>query len=116
LPTSASEPATTYGNVGGTPFSVTTYDPYYAAALSARTDAQTGAAMANVNSELDATLSRIHDSTLQTTTVQPGMAYGGNVFVTPPRNLGAAKGPVVVDVTVNVGGDVHAFKFTLSRG
>jgi hypothetical protein len=107
--------STSYGNVGGTPYSFSTYNPYYANSLNQQTEAQTAANMQSVNAQLDEAISRIQNTALQTTTVGPGMTFGGNVWVAPPKDLDEAKDPMVVTVTVGIGSDSHTFKFTLNK-
>ena len=107
--------STTYGNVGGTSFQATTYDPALAAELSAQTGAETGGALAQVNASLGNVIAQANGTILQTTTVAPGREFGGEVIVDPPRGLAEAKGPVTVAVVVLIGGDAHTFNFAIQK-
>jgi hypothetical protein len=107
--------STTYGNVGGTTFQATTYDPALAAELSAQTGAETGAALSQVNASLGNVIAQANGTILQTTTVAPGREFGGEVIVDPPQGLAEAKGPVTLTVVVLIGGDTHTFKFAIQK-
>ena len=106
---------TTYGNVGGTTYTATTYNPYLANDLAERDAANTGAAMSSVNASLNNVLANLNNSALQMTTVQPNNLFGGLVWAAPPKGLSEAKTPPVVTVTVEFAGDVHTFHFSLSK-
>ena len=71
--------------------------------------------MSNIDRQLSDIIGNLHDSALQTTTVQPGMGYGGLVWAAPPKDLAAAKGPVTVNVTVMFADEPHTFKFQLAK-
>ncbi len=72
--------------------------------------AATGATLATINRSLNETLDALNGSILQTTTIDPGSTYGGQV-VTDKVPLTR---PVNVTVTVNFAGERHQFRFRVA--
>lgn len=107
--------STTYGQVGGTYFSATTYNPALNNALNQQTAAETGAAMANVNAQLDDIIANLGNSALETDTVGPYRGFGGYIWVAKPKGLADSKTPPVINVSVNFAGETHPFKFQVAK-
>ena len=105
----------TSGYVGSTPVYFRSYDPVAANLAIDRDSANTSAAISNINQQLANITAGLHDSALQTTTVNPGMGYGGLVWAAEPKNLAEAKGPVTLTVVVNFAGEPHQFQFQLAK-
>lgn len=105
--------STTYGYVGNTSFSATTYNPALNSALNERTGAQTGAALTNINLGLNNVIASLNGSILQTTTVQPNQFFGGEMIIDkpPPKDSNALQ---KILVHVNFAGDQHEFHFDLA--
>jgi hypothetical protein len=119
----AAAPPTTYNTTGTvwTPrglgtfnYSTTVYDPARAAATSAAAGAAAGYGIAQVNSALNQTIASIGTANLLTTTVQPGEAFGGLVFVDKPQFADSEPNELTIDV--QFAGQQHEFRFAVGTG
>jgi hypothetical protein len=104
----------TYGRVGNTSFSATTYNPALANALNQQTADEVGASFQNINATLNNVLGSLNGSILQTTTVQPGRAFGGEMIVDRPKPVSGSAVPQKITVKVQFAGEEHDFSFDLS--
>jgi hypothetical protein len=97
--------------MGAFNYSTTVYDPARAAAASAAAGAAAGYGIAQVNSALNQTIANIGSANLLTTTLQPGEAFGGLIFVDKPQ---FAEGePHELTIDVQFAGQQHEFKFAV---
>lgn len=87
------------------------YNPTAAAIGSASATAGTAIGLQNVSNALDATLTQLGDSILQTTTIDPDDAYGGRIVTdrVHPEN------PLAVLLRVTLGEDVFDFPFSVMQ-
>ncbi len=70
--------------------------------------------VANIQNQLDQTLSMLGDEIVQTTTIDPEDSYGGRfVLATLPR--GHSRWPQQVTVNVSYNGEDHQFVFNVTR-
>lgn len=105
---------TSYGNIGGVNYRATTYNPALANALNEENAAATGGSLAAINANLGNIIQNLNGSILETTTIEPGHAFGGEMIIDRPKTLnGDSKTPVHVTVTVKFAGDTHVFRFDL---
>lgn len=102
---------TIYNRYGATNFTVRSYDPAVAYAGTAAAGAATGASIATIQSSLNDIIGNLRGSILQTTTINPGQGYGGEVIADRFARGGGAK---KIFVTVNVEGEIHEFQFAVT--
>lgn len=70
--------------------------------------------IANIQNQLDQTLSMLGDEIVQTTTIDPEDSYGGRfVLATMPR--GHTRWPQQMTVTISYNGEDHPFTFNVTR-
>lgn|SRR5690606_25199058 len=84
-----------------------TYDPTAAAIGTAAATAATAGGIYLIGKELDQTLERLGGTILQTTTIEPGEAYGGQIVVAKPKK----SAPYEVDVVAHWNGEDYLFRF-----
>ncbi|PLR24987.1 hypothetical protein SGCZBJ_12165 [Caulobacter zeae] len=87
----------------------TTYDPTAAALGTAAATAATAGGIYAIRSELDSTLNRLSDSILQTTTVEPDHAFGGQIIVAKPK----ISPPYTVEVVGRWNDEDYVFRFNV---
>ena len=104
---------TVYTPAGPASYFATTYNPALAQQGITEAGAQTNANLGSIKADLDQTLASIHDSVLQTTTVNPGDSYGGIAIA---DTLSSSSYPQAVTLHVNWNGEDHAFRFNVSKG
>jgi len=108
--------STTNGYVAGpggfATFSATTYNPAAAAIGTAAAGAATGYAISSIENNLDDTMAHLNGALLQTTTVDPGRSYGGQVVVDLPK---AKDWPQNVSLQTNWNGEGYSFDFTIAK-
>jgi hypothetical protein len=108
--------SSTYGHVhspyGTSTFHTTTYDSSIAAGNMALASDATAYGFAQIQNSLDAKRARLNNSVLRTTTVDPGFTFGGQVITDEIKG----KYPRTVALRVAWGGDMHEFRFTVTKG
>lgn len=87
----------------------TTYNPTAAAINTAAATAATAGGLYAIRKDLDATLDRLGGTVLQTTTVEPGDSYGGQIIVEKPK----VAAPYVVEVSARWNDEVYTFRFNV---
>lgn len=93
---------------GGTYRATTThYNPYAAQLAQERTAND----MAAIRGQLDDTLARLGQDLLQTTTVKPGEAFGGQIILAKSK----ARGPHTVDIVAHWQGEDYPFHFNIAQ-
>jgi hypothetical protein len=98
------------GPYGTSTFSATTYDPAAATLGTAAAVAGTAYGITAVQHSLDSSIANARTTMLQTTTVDPGSSYGGTTIADDIRDY-----PQNVSLSVNWNGDVHVFKFNVTK-
>ena len=93
-------------------YTAQTYDPTAAALGTAAASAGTTVALTGIRNTLDSTLAGLHEEVLQTTTIDPNMAWGGKVVA---AKLPGSTWPRDVTVTVAWQGDTYPFHFRVAR-
>jgi hypothetical protein len=98
------------GNVAT--FNATSYDPSAAAIGTAAAGAATGYTLSAIENNMDATLNNLNGAILQTTTIDPGRSYGGEVVIEMPKGRDFPK-KLVIQTVWN--GEPYEFGFTISK-
>ncbi|MDV3256875.1 MAG: hypothetical protein LOX97_03665 [Sphingomonas sp.] len=88
------------------------YPSLYGQLQADRITANTTAGMAAIQYQLDATIGQIGDKVLQTTTVDPGTAFGGLAVV---EKLDYGKAPIEFRLDVDWNGERYQFGYLLTR-
>jgi hypothetical protein len=90
-----------------------TYNPAVAYAGTAAATAATGYGLISVKNSLDRAISDLRGHILQTTTIDPGGSYGGEVVAD-----GLPKGRLPQDVILSVhwNGEEYPFRYTVANG
>jgi hypothetical protein len=101
---------TPYGPVS---YSSRTYDPAVAYAGSAAAGVATGASLEAIKNSLDHTIEAVRGNVLQTTTIEPGNSYGGNVVA---DSLSSSTYPQDIELHISWNGNEHVFKFVVAKG
>ena len=97
---------------GGTyVYSAQTYSPTAAAIGVTAATAATAVSLNQISNTLDQTIAGLNGVTLQRTTIQPGLSYGGVVTGDRLKN----RYPQELTLAVAVGGETHNFKFVVSQ-
>lgn len=113
---------TTYGSYGSTPYRAQTYGTATYSGYDAGR-AQIAGAIAQEQNRADfqalaaaqaANMEGLN-ALMQTTTVDPGSAFGGIVLFDVPKEVKRSKVPIPVTFTIEAGGEVHHFKGTLQK-
>lgn len=103
---------TSYGSTAY--FRTNSYNPGVALALNQANAHREQAQAAQIGANLNDTLAALDGSILRTTTIDPGMAGGGQIVAERPRfNKGVSPR---IDVRVTFNGEVHQFSFLASQG
>ena len=97
---------------GGTYSYGGSYPSLYGQLQADRISAQTAANMSLIQYQLDATISAIGERMLQTTTVDPGMTFGGLVVV---QKLDYGKAPLEFRIDMDWNGERYPFGYLLIR-
>jgi hypothetical protein len=92
-------------------YTAQTYDPTAAAIGTAAAGAATGVALVSIKNSLDSTIGSLRGNGLQTTTIDPGGSYGGEVMA---ASVPGNKYPQDVVVTVRFNGEEHAFRYNIA--
>lgn len=98
-----------YGPRGTTNFVSQTYNPTAATLGVGAASAATAAGLIAINRSLDDTIANLNGRILQTTTIDPGMIYGGQI-VSDRVKLDK---PKVVVIHVGFNNDDHEFRYTV---
>lgn len=88
----------------------TTYDPTAAAVGTAAAGAATAGGLYAIRKELDSTLDRLGGTILQTTTIDPKQAYGGQIVVEKPKG----SVPYQVEVKARWNEEDYTFRFSVA--
>lgn len=110
-PTTVNSYGSVYGSGGYANYASTTsvYNPSNAALASSINQAQTNRSLNDISNTLESTLANLGSNILQTTTIEPGNAYGGNVVVDKPSfEKDEAQ---ELKVVVNFNDETHEFRF-----
>lgn len=103
----------TYHSPYGTSTWTSTHYNATAAAIGVTAATTAGAVnQRNIETALDDTLANLGENILQTTTVEPGMSYGGQVVSDRVRM--PKEGPLDALVRVNYNGDMHEFRYRIT--
>ncbi len=96
---------------GGASYYSRTYDPAVAYAGTAAASAATAYGLVSIKNSLDRTVAGLRGHVLQTTTIDPGDSYGGEVIAD-----GLPKGKLPQDVVLSVqwNGDDYKFHYTVA--
>jgi hypothetical protein len=112
----------TTGNIGAVPFGAQTFGTATIHSYDAGAAAVAGAVAAEENrrdihdlAQSQAASMAAIDNVMQTTTVDPGNAFGGIVFFDLPSSVRSAKDPVPITLIVQVGGEEHRFRGSIQR-
>lgn len=100
------------GPGGVATFQTTSYDPAIAVAGTAAAGAATGYAISSIKNSMDATLDHLNGSVMETSTVDTGRSYGGEVFFDLPKTK---DWPRTLIVSATWGDDRYSFKFNVSQ-
>lgn len=104
--------ATLFTPTGGAyRYTSTTYDPTAAALGTAAATAATVGGIYSVRKELDETLDRLGGTILQTTTIQPNEAFGGQIVVGKPKQVA----PYTMEVVTRWNDEVYTFRFNVAQ-
>ncbi|MBO9711069.1 MAG: hypothetical protein J7521_22950 [Caulobacter sp.] len=104
--------ATMYTPRGGTyHYTATTYDPAAAALGTAAATAATAGGIYAIQKELDSTLDRLGGTILQTTTVNPNTAFGGQIVVQKPKSAA----PYTVEIVAHWNDENYVFHFNVAQ-
>jgi len=113
---------TTTGHVGAVPFGAQTFGTATVHSYDGGAAAVAGAVATEENrrdihdlAQSQAANMAAIDNVMQTTTVDPGNAFGGVVFFDLPSSVRAAKDPVPITLIVQVGGEEHRFRGSIQR-
>lgn len=91
-------------------YTAQTYNPTAAAIGTAAAGAATGAGLYAINRELDSTIDRLGGTILQTTTIDPNGAFGGQVIVAKPK----VSPPYQIEVTARWNDEDYIFRFNVA--
>lgn len=97
-----------YGNNTYGSYSGYSYDPYAAQAAQSAAQAQTDADFARIKASGERNMAELSRTILKMQTVAPGQWYGGTIVVQMPD---PKDGAIPVMVRVNIGSDVHEFRY-----
>ncbi len=92
-------------------YTASTYDPTAAALGTAATTAATAGGIYAIRKELDATLDRLGGTILQTTTVNPNTAFGGQIIVAKPKSAA----PYMIEVVAHWNDEDYVFHFNIAQ-
>lgn len=92
-------------------YTASTYDPTAAALGTAAATAATAGGIYAIRKELDSTLDRLGGTILQTTTVNPNSAFGGQIVVQKPK----PSAPYTVEMTAHWNEEVYTFRFNIAQ-
>lgn len=93
-------------------YSAQTYDPTAAAIGTAAATAATGATLYAISNTLDRTIAGLGEEILQTTTIDPNQAWGGQVIA---AKLPGSSWPRDVEIKVQWNGETFPFKFKVNK-
>lgn len=102
---------TMYTPEGAYTVSTTTYDPVVATVGTAAATAATIDGVAMIGQQLDAARSRLGDTILQSSSIDPQQAFGGYIVVARPR----LRPPYVMEVSAHWNGEDYRFRFQVDR-
>ncbi len=91
-------------------YHATTYNPTAAAIGTTAATAATAGGLYTIKNELNSTLDRLGSTILQTTTIDPKTAYGGQIVLDKPKGTP----PYMVEVKANWNGEDYTFRFSVA--
>ena len=92
-------------------YTASTYDPTAAALGTAAATAATAGGIYGIRKELDSTLNRLGGTILQTTTVAPNTAFGGQIIVAKPKS----EAPYMIEVVAHWNDEDYVFHFNIAQ-
>lgn len=90
----------------------TTYNPAITQRLEAENQARTQSQLSQIEGQLGATVRDLQQNILRTTTIQPGMSFGGRVVLDTPQ---LDENEDEIELTVDFAGDQHVFLFSAAK-